>query len=354
MGGFAKLQRLHQTLDPDDMLGLVSSFPTQMEDAWQRGADFTGSVTLGPAQKVVVFGMGGSAIGGDMVRSFLGDRLEVPLHVNRHYAVPPSLLTDALLVFSSYSGNTGETLTAFDSAIGKGAAAVAITSGGLLEGRCREHGVPVCKIPGGRPPRSAIAYSFMPLLRILAAAGVAPRDENEYLEARTALEELCVRYTSDSPQNRAADLAFELVGNLPLIYSAGDLLDAVGRRWSCQFNENGKSLAHYGAFPEINHNEIVGWTALEQVRKKMVVVSLEDREDHPMARAQAEIALDIIEPNAGGVVRIQDLTGQRMQRILSAMILGDFVSVYLAYLNGVDPTPVANIDFLKKRLAERG
>ena len=348
--GSGNLGDLRKRFDPKGMFDLVKAFPSHMRDAWERGSRFAGSIEPRAAGQVVVCGMGGSAIGGDMVRSFLGDGLSVPLHVNRHYGVSAPHTRDAFFVFSSYSGNTGETLAAYDAVRGRGIPSAAITSGGELERRCKADGIPVCSIPGGMPPRAAIAYSFFPLLHVLGAAGLAKADEAEFREAAKALERRCEDYSSDSPASDAVRLAGRIEGRLPFVYSCGGLFDAVARRWSCQFNENSKTLAHFATFTELDHNEIVGWKALEDLRGRIVVISLEDEEDHPMARRQADIALGIVEPLCGGVVRVSGFKGSRMARILTAMILGDFTSVYLACLNGVDPTPVSNIDFLKERL----
>ncbi len=341
---------LRRRFDPSGMLDLVRSFPSHMIDAWERGRAFAGSVDSRPVGHVVVCGMGGSAIGGDMARSFLGDRLSVPLHVNRHYGVAASYQRNSFFVFSSYSGNTAEVLAAYETARGLGIPSAAVTSGGELERRCGADGVPVCKIPSGMPPRAAIAYSFFPLVAILRALGLAGVDESEVEEASRMLERRCVEYTSESLANGAAELAHRIAGCLPIVYSCGGLFEAVARRWSSQFNENGKSLAHFATFTELDHNEIVGWHALKRVREQTVVISLEDEEDHPLAAKQAGIALEVIGPLCGGVIRVRGAPGSRLTRILSAMILGDFASIYLAYLNGVDPTPVSNIDYLKDRL----
>jgi len=332
------------------MLGLVEAFPEQMAVAWKIGEAFVSRLGEQHASKIVVCGMGGSAIGGDLVRSYLGDNLRVPLHVNRGYSLPASSTDDAFFVFSSYSGNTGETLAAYDQVRGKTAGAVAITSGGELERRAKEDGIPVCSIPGGMPPRAAIAYSFFPLLRVLDHVGLANLSEGEIEDATPIVAEACARFASDATDNEAAQLALQLEGKLPFVYSAGGLFEAVSRRWSCQFNENGKTLAHYATFTELNHNEIVGWHALEQVRSSIAVISLEDVDDHEMARRQGDVALEIIEPLAGDVIRKAAFKGGRMARMLSAMLLGDFASIYTAYINNVDPTPVSNIDFLKERL----
>ena len=351
MSGISALRSQH---DPDGMLDRVIAFPEHMADAWARGQAFAGGLSPSSRPKqIVVCGMGGSAIGGDMVRSYLGDQLGVALHVNRNYAVPAGVREDTLWVFSSYSGNTGETLAAYEALRGSGAAAVAVSSGGRLTELCREDGVPVCEIPGGMPPRSAIAYSFFPLVNILAAYGVASADiAADFAEASAALSERAAEYGPDSDGNAAFALAERLHGTLPFVYSCGGLHEAVARRWACQFNENSKSLAHFASFPELNHNEIVGFEALPDLRSRFTVVSLEDGDDHPNAQKQAEIALEIIEPQCAGVIKLAGASGFRMTRILSMMILGDFASVYLAYLNGVDPTPVKNIDFLKSRLKQ--
>jgi glucose/mannose-6-phosphate isomerase len=347
---YRKLLDLRGSLDKTGMLGLVSLLPKQMEEAWLLGERFAGKLSSCEFDKVVVCGMGGSAIGGDMVRSFAGSRLSVPLHVNRNYSLPHSLVENALVVFSSYSGNTAETLSSYNEIAGRDIPKLAITSGGRLEELCGKDAVPYCKIPGGLPPRAAIAYSFFPLLRTLAALGVATIEDSEFEEALGKMTSLCDLYASDAPENYAAELAHEIKGMLPFVYTCGNLFEAVGKRWCCQFNENGKTLAHHAVFPELNHNEIVGWKALEPLRSRIILLSLEDEEDHPMARKQAEISLEIASPHCGGIVKVPGVRGARMARVLAAMALGDFASVYLAYLNGIDPTPVSNIDLLKESL----
>ena len=342
---------LRARLDPGDMFGLVSAFPQQMADAWERGLRFRDTLDLARPRQIVMCGMGGSAVAGNLVASYLGNRLHVPLHVNRSYRVEPApaICHDALFVFSSYSGNTGETLTAYKSLRGKGIRAVAITSGGELAGLCREDGVPVCEVPGGMPPRAAVAYSFFPLVNVLEAAGVVTGTDEEYGPAHRAVGELCAAYASGD--GAAATLAGKLHGRLPMVYAASGLMAAVARRWACQFNENSKSLAHFALFTELCHNEIVGWEALADLRERMFIVSLEDEEDHPLAAKQRDITLEILGAESAGIERVT-ASGNRMTRTLAAVLLGDFTSVYLAYLNGVDPTPVARIDLLKQRLKD--
>ncbi len=345
---------LRSHLDTTDMLGRLIDFPAQMEAAWKIGAEFASSAEKlrGNAfERVVVCGMGGSAIGGDLARSFLGDRARLPIHSCRDYHLPANLARGALVVASSYSGNTGETLAAYDAARAQGATVIAITSGGQMAERCARDGVPVCTIPGGMPPRSAIGYSLMPMLHVLRATGVAAFDDREFREALDVARERCEAYHPRNHDNGAIELANDLHRRTAFVYAAPGLLEGVARRWACQINENAKTLAHFAFFPELNHNEIVGWEVGEHLLSNAVILSLEDREDHPMTRRHADVGLSLMGSSAARVERLETPGGGRLARMLAMMLLGDFASVYLAYLNDVDPTPVKKIDALKKELA---
>ena len=347
-------EQLRPQLDPSGMLALAQSFPSHMEDAWGIGRSFAADVTPGDYRQVVVCGMGGSAIGGDMLRSFFGDRLKSPLTSVRGYQVPAHVGESTLVVVSSYSGNTGETLSSYESMRGRGAKVVAVSGGGKLEKLCHEDGVPFCTIPGGMPPRAAIAYSFVPMLHILRAAGVARFEDDEFVESLETARGLARDYSPQEQDNPAVELARALENNLPYVYSGPGLMQAIARRWACQFNENSKSPAHFAEFPELNHNEIVGWRdgGAGDLYKRVVVLSLEDRDDHDMTRRQTEIGLGIERPLAAAVHRFDGGRGGRLSRMISLLMLGDFASIYLAYLYGVDPTPVENIDYLKNKLAQ--
>jgi glucose/mannose-6-phosphate isomerase len=354
MNDKADFERLGRLVDPSGMLELAREFPAHMEDAWRIGRSFAGDIPTGDYGQVVVCGMGGSAIGGDMLRSFFGDRLTAPLISVRGYRVPAHVGASSLVLISSYSGNTGETLSAYDDLRGRGATVLAISSGGKLKDRCLEDGAPFCVIPGGMPPRAAIAYSFVPMLHILRAAGVARFEDSEFEEALATAKKLAVDYGPDKVDNPAMVLAKALEGNLPYVCSGSGLMRAVARRWACQFNENSKSPAHFADFPELNHNEIVGWRdgGAGDLYRRVVVLSLEDLDDHEMTRRQTEIGLGIEARFAAGVRRFAAEKGGRLSRMVSRLMLGDFASIYLAYLYGVDPTPVDNIDFLKKKLGQ--
>lgn len=348
------MAELRGKFDPADMLGRAIAFPAQMEAAWKIGAEFTGSLGALRAHKyerVVVCGMGGSAIGGDLARSFLGPRSSIPIMSCRDYALPENLARGALVIASSYSGNTGETLSAYDAARGVAGAIVAVTSGGELTRRAQRDSVPTCTIPGGMPPRSAIGLSLLPMLHILRAAGVADFKDHEYEEALAVARDRCEALGPGRANNGAIELAHDMHGRTAFVYAAPALLEGVARRWACQINENAKTLAHFAFFPELNHNEIVGWEVGDHLMKRSLIVSLEDREDHPMTRRHAEVGLGLMAPHAGKIERLEAPGGGRLARMLAMMLLGDFASVYLAYLNGVDPTPVEKINALKKAMS---
>lgn len=345
---------LHANLDNSNMLSLVESLGSHFAEARSIGESFAATLD-GPrgarANHVVICGMGGSAIGADMICSWSGSGATVPLHVWRGYEMPAALSTGAFGLVSSYSGNTAETLAAEQSLRDADAFRVAVTSGGTLAGRMKSAELPCCLIPGGMPPRAAIAFSFIPTVCTLAAYGYVSLDPAELDETIEQAGNLCARYSLEREGGPAFELASAIHGRLPIIYSCDELLGAISRRWACQINENAKSLAHFALFPELCHNEIVGWEALEELMSSSAVIVLEDREDHPAARKQLDTTLELIAPHCPSIHRFETAGTGRMARMMSLMILGDFTSVYLAYLNGVDPTPVAKIDTLKKRIA---
>jgi len=341
---------LHRRHDARDMYALVAGFADQMDDAWRIGREFAAGLDASGPARVVACGMGGSAIGADMAVSFLGNSLRVPMAVSRDYSAPAYYRDDSLVIISSYSGNTAETLSAYESLRGGSSRFIAITSGGKLAGMCERDGVPVCRIPGGMPPRSALGYSLLPTLLVLRACGAADFGDEEFDEARGAVAARIDECRMESAGNPATDIAEKLHGHVPFVYAGPGLLAAAARRWSCQFNENSKSLAHFAMFTELNHNEIVGWHAPPDAVGRAAVISLEDPEDGAGLDRQRDVGLGIMEPLAAHIMRIPPAAGGRLARMLSNVILGDFASVYLALLGGVDPTPVEKIDYLKSQL----
>ncbi len=332
------------------MYGLVTALPAQIDHAREIGNAFVDGVSASGFTRAGVCGMGGSAIGADLARAFLAERLAAPLVSVRGYEAPAYLRDDSLVILSSYSGNTGETLAAFESLQGGTSVLIAVTSGGELAERCEAAGVPVCRIPGGMPPRTAVGYSLIPLLMILRVAGLASFADWEIAEAAKVARDVCAENSVDEAGGRAGEIAAAIHGTIPIVYAAAGLLEGVARRWACQFEENAKTLAHFALYPELNHNEIVGWQNPAERLAGTSIISLVDGDDAPLSARQRDIGLEIVTPLTAGVHRVDTPRGGRLARMLGSLVFGDLVSVYLALLAGVDPTPVEKIDYLKKQL----
>ncbi len=339
-------------LDPRSMRGLIESFPAQCREASRSALALRLSIPR-RIENVVLCGLGGSAIGGDVVRSAAGESLRVPFLVSRDYTLPSFVAPSSLVFACSYSGNTEETLASYDEACRRGAAMFCITSGGGLAERARDDGHTVIPLPPGLPPRAALGFSSILLLGALCALGLIPDPSAQLEEAVRLLDALVLRYRGDVPSesNRAKSMATSLQGRIVAVYGSSGILDAAAARWRGQIEENAKNLAFHHVIPEMNHNELVGWSKPEEELSRLAVVFLRDRREHPQVRRRFEATIETIAPRAGAVHEVWSEGESLLARILSVICLGDFVSLYLAYLNKVDPTPVDAIESLKQRLA---
>jgi glucose/mannose-6-phosphate isomerase len=338
--------------DRENMLKLLMEFPDQCRRAYQigTGVDLPGAYRN--AQNIVISGMGGSAIGGDLIRCALGRHSTVPIVVNRNYSIPEFVNERTLFVGSSYSGNTEETLEAFQHALDRGAMSLAITSNGKLEEMAKSSSVPIIKIPPGMPPRCALGYTFIPVLTVIYRLGFAPnfRLKEELDEAILTLDELADELRPEKPDNLASQIAHKLHGKIPVFYASQEF-EVVVVRWRGQMSENGKILASGHCLPEMNHNEIEGWKHPADPLKRFHVVMMRDRYDHPRVQRRMDITRELIEEYPDGVTEIHSRGEGILARLLSLIYIGDFVSLYLAVLNGENPTPVDRIGVLKERLA---
>jgi glucose/mannose-6-phosphate isomerase len=335
--------------DPSGMLDLIAGFSRMCRDAWTLGAD----LSLPPVrpQAIVAAGMGGSGIGGDLLRAVLYDEPAPVVAVVKDYRVPRWVGPQTLLFACSYSGDTEETLAAYQEAAARGAHCVAITSGGTLLRRARERGDPVVVVPSGLPPRAALPYLFVPMLAVLSAVGAVRSFDEDAGEAVDVTAAVAEELLPGRPDNPARALAASLVGRLPLIYSATPLLEPAAQRWKDQINENAKTLAAWNTFPELNHNETVGWGADPELARRCHVVILRDPYEPERLARRVAITRDLAFGRAGGVDEVWARGRGILARLCSIILVGDFVSWYLAVLRGVDPTPVPVIDELKRRLA---
>lgn len=333
-------------LDPQGMLGDVLAQPDQVSDALWR-SDAAGVPRRYMPGGLLVCGMGGSAIGGDLGRAAIGGRAGRPLRVVRGYDLVPWMAGDALVLCSSYSGNTEETLTCFEAAGELGAPRVVLTTGGELARLAREAGVPVIGVPSGMQPRAAVVYMTIATLHCAAAAGVCEPLVAEAEGAAALLGELAAEWGPDAPGDSTAKaMAAALTGTVPVIYGAG-LTGPVAHRWKTQVNENVKQPAFSAVLPEADHNDICGWERADEFARFSAVL-LDDDGLHPQLRRRVELTAEV----AGDHGHVAASRGDTpLDRVLSLVFLGDLVSVYLAALAGVDPTPVDVLERFKDQLA---
>jgi len=340
------------SIDPQSMRLLLESFPEQVRAAWKAAQTISFAVTHKP-RNIVVTGLGGSAIGGDIVRLVIGRELRVPLIVNRDYTLPGFIDSSSLVIACSYSGNTEETISTYQEAGQAKASTVCITSGGRLEAMARSDGCPVVSLPVGLPPRAALGHSLVLLLGTLQALHLIPDMTASLEETNELLSSLLGQYGSAIPEarNLAKRVARSLHGKIIAIYGSNAILDAAAYRWRTQIEENSKNLAFHHVLPEMNHNELVGWRFPEGIMRFIGVVLLRDKGDHPQVQRRFDLTQEIIRERAGALHEVWSEGESLLARILCTIYLGDFVSLYLAYLNDTDPTPVEVIEYLKRSLS---
>lgn len=338
--------------DPKSMHMLVEKLPEQVKDTIREGRNLSISST-GTIQVIVVTGLGGSAIGGDLARSVAGRDLKKPFIVNRDYELPAFVGSSTLLFACSYSGNTEETLSAYRQAEKAKASIVCITSGGKLKKLADAGGHPVLLLPAGLPPRAALGHSLFMLLSAMQALEVIPDMTGSLEETLDLLVKLRDRYNPMQPaaSNPAKRIAVSLCGKIVAIYGSGAILDATAFRWRSQIEENSKNLAFHHVLPEMNHNELVGWLHPAEVLQRISVLLLRDKGDHPQVQRRFELTKEIITGKAGALQEVWSEGVSLLARVMSLIYLGDYVSLYLSYLNKTDPTPVEVIDYLKRQLS---
>jgi len=327
-------------VDSGAQLDAALSLPDFLRDAIWRA----GSAGIEPieASGLIVCGMGGSAIGGDLAAAALGSRLGKPLDVVRGYGVPAWTPPDRAILCSSYSGNTEETIACYAAAEAVGAQRIVATTGGAIGDAARSDGVPVIGMPAGLQPRAAVGYTFAIAAEVAALVGAGPAIRTEIDSSASHLEA-----ARESLLALAAEVAGRIHGSVPLLYGCG-LTTPVAYRWKCQVNENAKLPAFDHSIPELDHNEIVGWTGAEAGAFSAVLLG--DKDQHPRERERFELTAELIADRARDVVRIETEGETRTERLLWAVMLGDLVSLELAAREAVDPTPVDVIENLKDRL----
>jgi glucose/mannose-6-phosphate isomerase len=336
------------------MLAMAEDFPAQC----QRGLELGDALQLDesyrvPYNGIVGLGMGGSAIGSDLLAAIYRAELSAPAVTVREYELPAWVGERTLVFAVSYSGDTEETLAAFHEARRRGARVIGVTSGGELARLCQAQGVACVIVPGGQPPRASTGYLLMSLVAVIERLGLIGDQAAARRECLGILQAQAGEYAPSSlaAANRSKQLAEMMWGKVPIIYGSTPTFGVVANRWKTQCNENAKTLAHADAFPELNHNEIVGWELGRALVAKRCVIVLVD----PALPPRMTLRLDVTQEVLGPDVEMQREVARgrfALARCLSAMYLGDFASLYLGLLNGVDPYEIKPINTLKQRLAQ--
>ncbi len=341
--------------DQQGMLGILESFDGQLEEALEIGlqADISIQKAIGT---VLVCGMGGSAMAGDFLRAYLGTDLKIPLLVNRNYSIPGFADESTLALVCSYSGDTEETLSAFNEARRRGCQIICLSSNGELQRCSVEHGYPFLQIPGGSPPRAALGYLAIPLLIVLARLSLISDRCEEISRSVSWVRSRIELYGLESPEegNAAKGLALQVHQKIPVVYGSEDRLEIVAKRWRGQFCENGKQLAYSSALPEMNHNEIAGWKHPAPALQQLLPIFLRDREDHPQIQVRTELTRQLVAEKSETFLEFWSEGESWLERLWTLILLGDYASLYLACLNRENPTPMRVAEDLKSRVRQQG
>ena len=337
----------YTSTDTEDVLKTVEEFPEQCEEALNicKGLD----VQDIKCSNISIFGMGGSGTGGELVNSLVDDKINIPLMFFHHYNVPGFISSDSLCLLVSYSGDTEEILQVYDTVKSRKAHIIIYASGGLLLEKAIRDNIQYVKIPSGYQPRCALAFLFLPLLYTLYRLSLIPdpgKDIEKSIEILKILRDKSGRHIP-SEKNYTKSLAMKLAGTIPLIYSSRSYLEPVAKRWKNQLNENAKTMAFYDNFPELCHNTICAWDKTED---NYSLILLRSREEDSSVKTGVEFVKTIAGKRITAVEEIKIDSTSFLEEILSMIYLGDFVSIYLALLKGVDPVDISLIRQLKEKL----
>jgi glucose/mannose-6-phosphate isomerase len=338
--------------DPDGMLRLVAELPAQCRDGLATGLGVSPTPSAVGVSAVVFAGMGGSGIAGDVLRALYAARLVVPLVVVRDARLPAFCGPDTLVIASSYSGGTAETLACFDEATARGCRRLVVTSGGRLAERAAETGAGIAVVPGGLMPRAAFGYLAFTTIGVVAAVGLVPAPDRALDDALDQLDTLAETLGPSVPTsvNEAKQVAAAIGQRVPVIWGADGFAAVAGARWKAQCNENAKSPAFASALPELDHNEVVGWS--ERQGDRFAVIALRHDAEEAEVAIRFGPSIDIAR-SSGALVREVWARGDTdLARFLSLAMIGDFASTYLGLARGHDPTPIEAIARLKQAVAD--
>jgi len=345
---------VYRQYDPEGMLTHIHNLPDMCRRAWQMAAAFELPQDYASINKVVVLGMGGSAIGGDLVASLITGEAKIPVFIHRDYGLPAFVDENSLVIASSYSGMTEETLSAFKQALVTDAKKLVVTTGGSLKALAEKQNIPVFSFDYKAQPRTTLPFSFLSILNFMQRLGIIEAKDSDVAEAGVIFEQLAseIKETVSVDSNKAKQLAHTLHGKMAIIYGAG-ITAGVARRWKTQLNENSKVWAFYETFPELNHNAVVGYQFPKGLASGTAIVMLKSNHLPPQIIRRYNITAQLLNKAGIGYQMVEGLGKGALAQILSLVLFGDYVSYYLAILNCINPTPVESIDFLKGELGKK-
>ena len=337
--------------DPANMLDRIKGLSDQVRYAWQIAMGAKVPPAYADVRTIVLAGMGGSAIGGDLAAALMADELKVPMSVHRDYGLPAFVGRDTLVIASSYSGNTEESLSSFGEAQKRGAKVIAITTGGKLAERARAANYPVITFSYPAQPRAALGYSFGLALGVLVKIGFVRDLQSDVDAALADLAKIEERVHEGARTNDAKRMAIELYGRIPFAYGAG-VMGVMARRVKGQWNENAKNWSAFDVMSELNHNAVVGFPHPPIAKDALTVLLLRSDRDNPRHKIRFDVTAELLE-RAGVKHKTLKFSGASMlYEVLQMTMFTDYVSFYIALLNGADPSEVKSIDYLKDRLAK--
>jgi len=343
---------LDTMLDQSDMRGAITEFPNQIKESFSIMSTWKAQLEYQNIENIMVLGMGGSAIGGDVAKVLAQNANSASIVINRSYNIPNWVGPNTLILASSYSGGTEETLSAFAQCREQDCPIIVLSTGGTITDYASKYDLDTIPIPSGYQPRAALGFSFSLILILLNQLGFVQNKIIEMVEVSIkSLELLSTEMNKD--KNKALAIAENIHTTCPIIYGSEELTWVAALRFRGQLAENAKMLSFHNHFPEQNHNEIEGWTVNKDIMNRFSIVWLKDEDDHSGTQARMQISSALLELSAGSQLEITQTGKNRVERLLKLIHFTDWISYYAALLNNVDPTPVNRIQELKLKISKR-
>ena len=343
-----KIEDYVKKYDPQNQFKVLQDSHKQIDYAWNNEFDIE-KLKSKKFTNIIVSGLGGSAISADLIQNFLKDELKMPYSVNRNYVLPAYADKNTLLIISSYSGNTEETISVLNRGIISKCSIICISSGGKIEEIASGEKFPLIKLQKGYQPRYALGLSFFSLLKLLSGLNIVPEQDEVVKKIKNLWRRKGEKYSEE--ENTAYAYAEKLLGFIPLIYSAADFTSAAGYRFKCQLNENSKMHAFHNIIPELNHNEIIGWETFSENQINAKLINILDSSYPSQIKRRFEITSELASKKGLEYFNIVSSEADFKVRLLDLIYLFDWITYYTAVLRGYDPSEIDYIHILKERLA---